>query len=518
MANVALATIDKIDDTDKSSGKSLKWMILLTVIIGTFLGRLDQTIVNLAIPKMIDTFGITVSAAAWIVTAYIIANAIFVPIWGKLGDTIGRKKIYIFGFGVFILGSLLAGLSWNLSSMVVFRIIQAIASSADYPTAMAIIAITFRENKERAQALGIWSSAFASSAVFGPLIGGPLIDTFGWRSIFLVNIPVGLIGLFMAIAYIHESKAERKTVKFDVWGAGTLGVALTFLVLVLDKGMDWGWASGSSLMCYALVVVFSAIFAMIEWHHPEPVVDFSFFKNRTFNAALINNFVVFMGMIGSVFAIPLFAQTFMGYTATQSGLLFIPMGLCIPLSAAVLGRMFLGKYSPRSVIFWGTLGAAVSFYFLSYIDPRSGAWDLIWPLMLMALFMGSGMAQRTNLIASSVPHSEIGVASSILALVRNIGGAFGIAVFGTLINTFTENNVIAITKNSVINAVTPAQHGIAISLISLKAQVMAYSDVYVIAAIVVGLGAFSIFIMKKTPPFDQQGALSKEDEALMEAG
>jgi DHA2 family multidrug resistance protein len=502
---------------DTISGKgNLKWMILLTVIIGTFLGRLDQTVVNLAIPKIIADFGITVSSAAWIVTAYIIANAIFVPVWGKLGDTIGRKKIYIMGFSIFIIGSILAGLSWNLGSMIVFRIIQAIASSADYPTAMAIIAITFREPRERSQALGIWSSSFASASVFGPLIGGPLIDMFGWRSVFLINLPVGLIGLFMALAYIHESVSEHKTVKFDVWGASTLGGALACLVMVLDQGMTWGWMSAASLACYAGIVAFSVIFALIERSHPEPIVDFSFFKNRTFNGALINNFILFMGMMGSVFAIPIFAQTFLGYDATQSGMLFIPMGLCIPLAAVVLGRTLLSKFNARSVIFWGTMGGACALYFLSWIDPRSSAWDIIWPLALMALFMGSGMAQRTGLIASSVPPSEIGVASSILALVRNIGGAVGIAVFGTLINTFTENNVLNIARNSIINITTPAQYKTAIALISLKAQVMAYADVYIIAAIVFALGGFAILMVKKTPAA-QQIPLSKEDEAMMEA-
>ena len=492
-------------------------MVLLTVIVGTFLGRLDQTIVNLAIPKVINSFGITVTAASWIVTAYIIANAVFVPVWGKLGDTIGRKKIYIFGFSVFILGSILAGLSWNLSSMVVFRIIQAIASSADYPTAMAIIAITFREPRERAQALGIWSSSFASAAVFGPLIGGPLIDMFGWRSVFMVNLPIGLIGLFMAITYIKESVSEKKTINFDWWGSSTLGVALAFLVLIIDKGMSWGWTSGASLICYAIIVSFGALFAYIELHHPEPVVDFSFFKNRTFNAALLNNFVVFLGMMGSVFAIPIFAQTFLGYDATQSGLLFIPMGLCIPLSAIVLGRFLLAKFPPRSVIFWGTLGAAASFFFLSFIDPRSTAWDIIWPLSLMALFMGSGMAQRTSLVASSVPASEIGVASSILALVRNIGGALGIAVFGTLITTFTEKNVIAIAKNSIIHVTTAAQYKTAIGLISLKAQVASYAHVYIVSACVVAVGAFAIFLIKKKDG-DQNVEISKEAEAMAEAG
>ena len=170
--------------------KNFKWLVLLTVIIGTFLGRLDQTIVNLALPKIIEDFKITTSAAGWIATAYILANAVFVPIWGKLGDTVGRKKVYIMGFTIFIVGSALAGFAWNLSSMIVFRIIQAIAGSADYPTAMAILAVTFREGKERAQALGIWSTSFAAAVVFGPLIGGPMIDMFGWRSIFLLNIPV----------------------------------------------------------------------------------------------------------------------------------------------------------------------------------------------------------------------------------------------------------------------------------------------------------------------------------------
>ncbi|MFH0929701.1 MAG: MFS transporter, partial [Candidatus Moraniibacteriota bacterium] len=230
----------------KDNPDNFRWLIMLTVIVGTFLGRLDQTIVNLALPKIIGEFNITVSSAGWIVTAYILANAIFVPIWGKLGDTIGRKKIYILGFSIFIFGSVLAGLAWNFSSMIVFRVVQAIAVSADYPTAMAIIAVTFKEGKERAQALGIWSASFAAASVFGPLVGGPLIDNFGWRSVFLVNLPVGVIGLFMALIFIKESVSEKKTVKFDWWGAITLGASLSALVLVLDKGLEWGWLSPNS--------------------------------------------------------------------------------------------------------------------------------------------------------------------------------------------------------------------------------------------------------------------------------
>ena len=200
-----------VESKINNKSNNLRWWILFTVIIGTFLGRLDQTIVNLALPKIINEYGITITAGGWIATAYILANAIFVPIWGKLGDTIGRKKVYIIGFAIFILGSVLAGFAWNLSSMIVFRVIQAIAGSADYPTAMAIIAVTFKEGKERAQALGIWSSSFAAASVFGPLLGGPLIDGFGWRSVFLINLPIGIIGMLMALRFINESKSDKKS-------------------------------------------------------------------------------------------------------------------------------------------------------------------------------------------------------------------------------------------------------------------------------------------------------------------
>ena len=211
----------------KINPNNLRWWILGTVIVGTFLGRLDGTIVNLALPKIINSFGISVSAAGWISTAYILANAVFVPIWGKLGDTIGRKKVYIIGFSIFIFGSVLASFAWNLSSMIVFRVIQAIAASADYPTAMAIIAVTFKQGKERAQALGIWSSSFAAAVVFGPLLGGPLIDNFGWPSVFLINLPIGIVGILMAMAFINESKSEETGPRyFDWWGSITLGIVL----------------------------------------------------------------------------------------------------------------------------------------------------------------------------------------------------------------------------------------------------------------------------------------------------
>ena len=479
----------------KNKGSNLRWWILLTVIIGTFLGRLDQTIVNLALPKIINDFSITVTSAGWIATAYILANAVFVPIWGKLGDTIGRKKVYIIGFSIFIIGSVLAGLSWNLSSMIIFRVIQAIAGSADYPTAMAIIAVTFREGRERAQALGIWSSSFAAAVVFGPLLGGPLIDAFGWRSVFLINFPIGILGIFMAMRFINESRSEQKSTSFDWFGSITLGGMLSSLVLVLDKGSDWGWLSINSSICYFLIVILLGLFIKIEKKAKDPIVDLRFFKIPAFVNTLLNNFVVFMGMMGGVFLIPIFAQTFLGYTAAQSGYLFIPMAVAMMLASPVGGAL-TGRVKAKYVIFASTITASLGIFLFSFLDPKSTAINIVIPLLIMAFGMGFGMAQRTNIIASVVDPKEIGIASSILALSRNISGAFGIAIFATILNNRVGHNVLSINNLSVLHSHTLVNVQKFIGLIELKAQVNAYNYVFLVSSIVVFVGAFSILWLK----------------------
>jgi len=478
--------------TEKRS--NVRWWVLGTVIFGTFLGRLDQTVVNLALPKIIGDFSISVSDAAWISTAYILANAVFVPVWGKLGDTAGRKKIYLIGFIGFIIASGLCALAWNLPSMIIFRIIQGFAVSADYPTAMAILAVTFTDLKERAQALGIWSAAFAVASVFGPLIGGPLIDNFNWRAVFFINIPLGIIGLFLALTYIDESVGVKRQTHFDWWGSSLLAGALFTLTLVLDQGQAWGWSSAASTMCYIGTVLFGVLFYYVEKNESEPIVDFKFFKIPAFVNTLGNNFIVFMGMIGSIFLLPIFAETFLGYNATQTGYLFIPMAAAMMLAAPFGGRL-IGKVKPSYVIAGSTFVAGIGLFLFSYIDPRSTAIDLIIPLMVMAFGMGFGMAQRTNIIAVVVPKDEIGEASAVLALVRNISGAFGVAIFSTILDNVINANVFSIARQSILNGSGMRLMQQFTSLIILKAQVAGYATVFQIASGIVFVGAFAAFFI-----------------------
>ncbi len=480
---------------NRKEKKNFKWFILLTVIVGTFLGRLDQTIVNLALPKIIDDFSISINSAGWIITAYILANAIFVPIWGKLGDLKGQKKVYIIGFSLFIFGSALSGFAWNLGSMIVFRIIQAIASSADYPTAMAILALNFKAGRERAQALGIWSSSFAAASVIGPLLGGPLIDNFGWRSIFLVNIPVGIIGILMAMAFIKESDIQREKGAFDWWGAITLGISLSTLVLVLDKGMDWGWISISALFSYLTSIIFFYLFVKIENKHQNAIINLNFFKNKVFVTVLANSGVVFMGMMGAIFLVPIFAQMFLGYNATQAGYLFIPMAFLLVISASIGGR-FNDKLPVRPVLIISTFVAGLGFYLFSFLDPRSGAWAIMIPMSILAIGIGFGMPLRTNIIASSVEPNEVGSASAVMALVRNIAGAFGVALFGTLLQNFQESNVLKIAQHSTIHIHSMQIFKQAIGLIILKADIRSYDQVFFWAAMLTMIGSFTAYWIK----------------------
>ncbi len=484
--------------TEKKGFQSHEWLILLTLMLGSFLGRLDGTIVNLALPKIIIDFGITVTQASWISTAYIIANAIFVPVFGKLGDLMGRKVLYIWGIVGFTLASILAGLSFNLSSMLVFRVLQAIIVSIDYPIALSIIAYTFTDKGKRAQAMGIWSAVFAAAAVFGPLLGGPLIDTFGWRSVFYINVPLGALGTFLAIKYIEEPVKEIKGIKnFDVLGSVLLGIALGTMVLVLDQGQSWGWGSSNSILSYIISVVTLVTFILVEQRQKEPVVDLKFFKNATFTASIITSFLSFMGMIGGIFLIPLFAQTYLGYSVTQTGLIFIPMAFGIAIAAQIGARLSI-KIPPRFLTAGGMGIAAFAFFLFSGIDIRWSEWDLIWRLFIMAFGLGIGLAPLTQAATNTVPLHEVGIASSVLALARNIAGAFGTAIFATVLSNSVTSNLLLIEKFSTIHTTSPQLLREITTLMVTKANISAYATVFQWAIFFMVIGALAALFVKES--------------------
>jgi len=474
------------------------WPVLMTVMVASFLGRLDGTIVNLALPKIIKEFGITVSQAGWISTAYIIANAIFVPIFGKLGDLMGRKLLYVVGILGFTITSMLAGLSFNLPSMIIFRILQAITVSIDYPIALSIIAHTFEDKAQRSQAMGLWSAIFAVAAVFGPLLGGPLIDIFSWRSVFYINLPLGLLGTFMAIKFIQEPVKKIKGLKdFDIAGALFLGISLGVLVLVLDQGQSWGWVSLKSLITYIITIVSFAIFIFVELKAKEPVVDLKFFKVPAFSAAIVTSFITFMGMMGGMFTLPIFIQTYLEYTVTQTGLLFIPMAMGMMITAPLGGKL-ASKIEPRFLIAFGMFVGAFTMYLFTGIDIKWTGADIALRLFIFAAGLGLGMAPLTNAATSTVPVHEIGIASSVLALARNIAGAFGVAIFASIFTNSITSNLLSLQKYSIINSQSPAVIGQVMALMGLKANILSFSAVYQGAMYLMLIGAVAALFVKES--------------------
>lgn len=416
------------------------WLALITLIFGTVLVGLDKTVVNLAIPTIITFFGISLSTAGWIMTIYILTTAIFVPIFGKIGCGYGHRRIFAIGFVSFVFFSVLGGLSWNIYSLLIFRALQGVAGAAVYPTAMSIIAKIFKDKGERAQALGLWSAMMAVSIAIGPLVGGPLIDNFSWRSVFFINLPVGLIGIFMIFLFVPKDEPEEKG-KFDFFGSILLGFALASLLIVLDKGIEWGWTSFYSLMLYLGVIIFFFFFYLNEKKFSNPIIDLKHFRNPTLVAALGVALISLGVFTSTLLVVSIFAQETLKYNATKAGYLFLPSVLGY-VFCAPLGAKFSKKINPKYIIsggiFLGTIGSVM----LSFVNPNEILFTLIIPLIFMGAGLGMGTAPLTVAVTTSVPHHEIGVASGLLNLTRNVSGAFGIAFLVTLMHNGISYKIV----------------------------------------------------------------------------
>ncbi|MGD0038613.1 MAG: DHA2 family efflux MFS transporter permease subunit, partial [Bacteroidota bacterium] len=305
---------------------SYRWWVLVNVMIGTFMAVLDATIVNVALPKIMASFGITVDKAEWVITAYMLVLAVMLPTSGWIADHFGYKRTYFLALFLFTAGSFLCGLAWNENVLIVFRIVQASGAGLLMPTGMAIITREFPP-RQRGVALGFWSIAAAASVSLGPMIGGYLIDNLNWNTIFNINVPIGIIGLFATMVIQREYKTEH-TRSFDVIGFISMATFICALMLALTDGnASWntgGWSSPFIVSCFVLSAFALVVFLVTEFTIEHPIIDLSLFKDFNFSIANGILFIFGLGMFGSTFLLPLYLQTSLGYTAFQAGVLFLP--------------------------------------------------------------------------------------------------------------------------------------------------------------------------------------------------
>ena len=413
---------------------SYRWWVLFNVMIGTFMAVLDATVVNVALPKIMASFGIDVDKAEWILTVYLLVFAVMLPTSGWIADHLGYKRTYFSALFLFTLGSFLCGLAWDENVLIIFRIVQATGAGFLMPVGMAIITREFPV-EQRGIALGFWSIAAAASVSLGPLIGGYLVDNIGWNAIFDVNVPVGFVGLFATLVIQREYKTEKAR-SFDIVGFISSAVFLGALLLALSDGnASWntgGWTS-SFIVSWFLISAFAlVVFLFTELTIEHPLIELKLLKNFNFGVTNAILFIFGLGMFGSTFLLPLYLQNSLGYTALQAGAVFLPVGILQAFTAPLAG--FLSdKVNPKIPAAIGLFLLALSLFLNASLSLFSEHYQIMLPLYIRGFAMGMVFTPLSTLALSEIPRHKIAQASGLFNVLRQLGGSFGVALMGALL-------------------------------------------------------------------------------------
>jgi len=432
----------KIPSTEAMSPRAI-WLVLIGLMSGMFLSSLDQTVVGTAMRTISDDLN-GLSMQAWVTTAYLITSTVVTPIAGKLSDIFGRRPIYMWSIVIFLIGSILSGFAWSMPTLALSRAIQGIGGGGLMSLAFTIIA-DMVPPRERAKYQGFFIAVFGSSSVLGPLVGGffagadQILWIDGWRWVFLVNIPIGAIAVYMVWRFLHVPQIKHD-VKIDWLGVVTVILAVVPLLLVAEQGREWGWLSWNSIMMYTLGVLGIVGFIIAEARMGDAaLIPLSLFKSTTFTQLTILGVLVGFAMFGAMMTIPLFLQLVVGSTPTESGIQMLPMVLGIMTATAIGGRVIskTGRYKALPIVGTGLL--VLAFLWLVQINKDS---DLAF-LMIGMLIVGSGLGlmMQTLTIASqnAVEPRQVGVATAGAMFFRQIGGTLGTAIlFSVLFGKIPE--------------------------------------------------------------------------------
>ncbi|MEL0316344.1 MAG: MDR family MFS transporter, partial [Aquiluna sp.] len=438
------------------------WIVLIGLMSGMFLAALDQSVVSAAMRTIADDLG-GLSLQAWATTAYLITSTITTPIYGKLGDIFGRRPVFLAAIIIFILGSVTTGFATSMYELAAFRAFQGLGAGGLFSLALTIVA-DIVPPRERARYQGMFLAVFGSSSLLGPVIGGTLagIDEFlfveGWRWIFLMNIPIGAVSLFMVISFLHVPHSPRKQ-KIDWWGAATIILATVPLLLVAEQGREWGWGSTLAIAMYVTGAIGIVSFILIEKKMGESaLIPLSIFKSKTFARTQVLGFIIGMGMFGGMIIIPLIIQVVYGVSPTMTGFMMLPMVLGMMVSTVSAGRITAktGKYR----IFFNT-GTATLFFGYLYMVLVLEADIPLWVVAMGMVLVGLGLGQlmQTTMVASqnAVPAKDIGVATSSATFFRQMGGTLGVAVFmSILFNQVADKIIEAFSKPEVVAGIQQA--------------------------------------------------------------
>lgn len=434
-----------------------RWAVTIGVMTGMFIAALEATVVGTAMPTVIASLG-GINRYSWVFSGYIVTATVTVPVWGKLSDLYGRRLLYQAGIFVFLLGTLLSGLSTSMNQLIIFRAIQGLGAGALVPLAMTIIGdiFTLRE-RSRMQALfgGVWGV----SSIIGPVLGGFITDQFSWRWVFFVNLPIGIIAaLIIGIALKEPKLTEKPSV--DYAGAGLLMVAISLMMLVMVEGGTSLTTLFSPINILLLVgsIVLLAIFIWIEKRAKDPIIPFELFRNRTVSVSVGAGFLSGVAMFGAISFVPLFAQGALGLTATQAGSLLMPLMLSW-VSMSVIGGRLLLKLGYRTITTFGFICLSIGFILLAMFQRDTTRIWLYIDLILIGAGLGATMLTLLIAVQQAVERNKLGIATSLNQFSRSIGGAFGVAIMGAFLTASLaiQLNNVAKSGNSLLTVEQAAQ-------------------------------------------------------------
>jgi DHA2 family multidrug resistance protein len=410
------------------------WIIALTVTLATFMEVLDTSIANVALPHIAGSLSAGQDESTWVLTSYLVSNAIVLPLSGWLSSIVGRKRFYMGCVALFTISSFLCGFAPNLAMLIVFRILQGAGGGGLQPSEQAILADTF-EPAKRGMAFAVYGIAVVMAPAIGPTLGGWITDNFSWRWIFFINIPVGILSLVLTTRLIQDppylKRRKLSETKIDYTGLGFVALGLGTLQVILDKGQREDWFESHFIVWLTVISAASLIFVVFwEWRHKDPIIDLHLFKNRTFAAA---NFLMFMlgfALLGSTLLLPLFMQTLLGYTAEQSGLALMPGGFTIMLAMPIVGFL-LSRYSPRWLMLFGLSMLSWSLLHMTTFDLSVDFHTVMMARVFQALGLAFLFVPINTAAYSGLPRDKNNAASGLMNLARNIGGSVGISLVTT---------------------------------------------------------------------------------------
>jgi MFS transporter, DHA2 family, multidrug resistance protein len=409
-----------------------RWLTGIAVLASAVMEVLDTSVVNVSLPHIAGSLSSSVDEATWVLTSYIVANAIILPITGWLANYFGRKRLLLTVVTGFTVSSILCGLAPSLPMLIFFRVLQGTTGGGLQPLSQAVLLEEF-PGRERGPAMALWGLGIVAAPILGPTLGGWITDTYTWRWVFYINVPVGIFSLIMISIYLHDPHYIRRgKMRVDGWGLGMLALGMGSLQIMLDKGQEEDWFSSHLIVCLAVLAVgFLTAFVVRELRAPEPLVRIRLLKYRSFATGIGLVFVLGFVLYGSLVLLPLFMQTLLGWTAVTAGFWTSPRGIGTALCMPLVGYMLRRGWDGRWMLVFGFVIAGLAFFGYSRMNLQSGTWDIFWQQMIQ----GSGMAfifvPLTTLTMDPIPQESMGYATSLYSVTRNIGASVGVSFVTT---------------------------------------------------------------------------------------